>query len=63
MGTIFTIKILTELNDRIEYSCAFCDYKMSQKSQLKQQIKSNHDGVKYSCEVCEYEVSQKSQLQ
>ena len=46
MGNIFTIKILTELNDRIEYSCAFCDYKMSQKSQLKQQKKSNHDGVK-----------------
>ena len=43
--------------------CEVCEYKVSQKSQLQQHIKSIHDGVKYRCKYCDYEASWRDNLQ
>ena len=46
----------------IKYSCEYCDFKASLKSQLTRHKQSIHNGVKYSCEFCDYKATIKSSL-
>ena len=46
-----------------KYSCEYCEYKSSQKGDLKIHKKSIHDGVKYSYEYCDCKATEKGNLQ
>ena len=45
------------------FNCKVCDYRYSQKSNLKEHVSSVHDGNKpFKCEVCEHKYFRKSDL-
>jgi KRAB domain-containing zinc finger protein len=43
--------------------CDICDYRFSQKSQMKRHVASVHEEEKpFKCDICEYSFSQKSHI-
>ena len=45
------------------FNCEVCDYRYSQKSNLKEHVSSVHDGNKpFKCEICEHKYFRKSDL-
>ena len=48
--------------DNVTYPCDQCEYKATQKRNLKIHIESIHDNVTYSCDQCEYKVTRKENL-
>ena len=46
----------------VNYSCEFCEYKASVKSNLKTHVESIHNGFRYSCNKYEYKASQRHSL-
>ena len=49
-------------HEDVKYSCTFCDYIATQRSNLKTHIQSIHDGKKFHCEVCNKEFASKGYL-
>ena len=46
----------------MRYTCDQCDYKVTQKRNLKSHIKSVHENVRYICDQCIYTTMQKTDL-
>lgn len=38
----------------MQHECDECDYKATQRGNLKQHNKSKHDSVRYGCDQCDY---------
>ena len=64
-GSASNSEINSAVNSSFKFSCIFmhCDYKATQRSQLKIHIQSVHDGKRYQCEVCNKEYTSKGNLQ
>ena len=46
----------------IIYRCDQCEYKATQKGNLKQHIESIHENITYPCDQCEYKSTWKGNL-
>ena len=44
------------------FSCNYCDYKASVKSNVRMHERSIHEGIKYECDQCDYRATQTSNL-
>ena len=44
------------------FTCSQCDYKVTQKGNIKVHVESFHELVGYPCRQCDYEVTQKGNL-
>ena len=58
-------KVCTDMSDisiSVKYPCRQCDYKATQKSNLKTHIESTHEGVKFQCNQCDYKATKQSNL-
>merc|ERR1719319_352586 len=60
---------VTKIHSKVTYNCELCDYKATQKGNLKRHVQSVHDvvksvhkGAEHNCELCDYKATQKSDL-
>ena len=44
------------------FPCIHCDYKATQKGNLKKHIEAVHDDIKFKCKICGVKMSQKGYL-
>ena len=50
------------LHESVKYPCNQCEYKATQRSNLKTHKMSVHENVKYPCNQCEYKATTNSSL-